>query len=91
MRLRSSVRIAIGLYLAMVLIGIVVTILAANARSDSAYWSVSRALGFSRQSLSVGLYPGLAFIAVGAVGAYRCLNAGSSRRHRRKQGSGPRA
>ena len=85
MRLRSSVRIAIATYLVILFIGLVATLLASNARSDAThYWKVSRGLGLRRESLQSGFYPGMAFVVVGAIGAYRCLNASSSRRNRKK-------
>jgi hypothetical protein len=85
MRLRSSVRIAIATYLVILFIGLVVTLLASNARSDAAhYWKLSRGLGLRRESLQSGYYPGMAFVVVGVIGAYRCLNASSSRHQRRK-------
>ena len=84
MRLRSSVRIAIATYLVILFIGVFVTLLAANARSGATYWKLSRNLGLRRDSLQSGFYPGLAFVVVGAIGAYRCLNAASSRHQRRK-------
>lgn len=84
MRLRSSVRIAIGTYLVLALIGVIVTLLAANARSASGYWSFSRGLGLRQQSLQKGLYPGIAFVVVGMIGAYRCRRSASSHRSRAK-------
>lgn len=84
MRLRSSVRIAIATYLVLMFIGLAATLLAANARSDGNYWSISRGLNLRRASLQRALYPGIAFMVVGALGAYRCLNAASSHRHRAK-------
>lgn len=84
MRLRSSVRIAIATYLVILFIGLVVTLLASNARSGATYWKLSRGLGLRRESLQSGYYPGMAFVVVGAIGAYRCLNAASSRHQRRK-------
>ncbi len=65
-------------------IGLTVTVLAANARSDGNYWSISRGLNLRRESLQKGLYPGIALMVIGALGAYRCLNAASSHRHRTK-------
>ena len=84
MRLRSSVRIAIGTYLLLVLIGFAVTLLAANARSAGNYWGISRGLGLRRESLGNGLYPGIAFMVVGTLGAIRCRKAALSHRHRMK-------
>jgi len=84
MRLRSSVRIAIVTYLVLALIGLFVTVLAANARSEGGYWSFSRGLGLRQQSLRKGLYPGIAFVVVGVLGAYRCRKAASSHRNRAK-------